>query len=222
MDNFPDINKILQSNISKQFEAVNLAQRNAMKFSLANPQIYKPNLNITNIASHFDLNEVLSKTNVTNISKTFNYNSRYLLQITEQFKKNLLKQTKIDMTPFYKSVRTIDSWTEIVNENGIVKRNPNGLKVESFQELFTTPESTDFTSSDSDDIGVPPKDYNKEIFRELANKIAIGTLEPTSGWYIDHLINQNMISHFFILIILLQIIVAYTTAEKKTDKLDDE
>lgn len=222
MDNFPDLNKIIQSYISKQFEAVNLEQRNAMKLSLANSQIFKPNFSEILNGSPFNFDEIFSKTNITNLSKTFNYNSQNLLKITEQFRKSFSKQVKIELPPLYKSVRTIDSWTEIVNENGIVKRNPNGLKVESYQELFTTPESTDFTSSDSDDIGVPPKDYNKEIFKELANKIAIGTLEPTSGWYIDHLINQNMISHFFILIIFLQITVAIATSEKKTDKLDDE
>ncbi len=222
MDNFPDLNKIIQSNISKQFEAVNLAQRNAMKLSLANSQIFKPNFSEILNGSLFNFDEIFSKTNITNLSKTFNYNSQNLLKITEQFRNSFSKQVKIELPPLYKSVHTINSWTEITNDNGIVKMHPDGLNIETYSEIYTTPTSDVSHGINSDTLGIPSNEYNKEVYRDIINKLTLGSLEPTWNWYLEHINSQHMIVHFFVLIIFLQITVAIATSEKKTDKLDDE
>lgn len=220
MENFPDINKMVQQQIAKNFNAITTAKHNALKYSSFQPPTFK--FNVASLSSYYNFDEIFSKTNITNISKTFNYNSQNLLKITEQFRKNLSKQVKINLPPIYKSVQIIDSWTEITNDNGIVKMHPDGLKVESYFEIYTTPESDVSSGNNTDTLGTPPKEYNKEVYRDIINKLTLGSLEPTWNWYLNNLINQDLISQLFILIILSQIAVAIATAEKITDKLDDE
>lgn len=222
MDNFPDLNKIIQSYISKQFEAVNLEQRNAMKLSLANSQIFKPNFSEILNGSLFNFDEIFSKTNITNLSKTFNYNSQNLLKITEQFRKNFSKQVKIDLPPLYKSVHTINSWTENINENGIVKMNPNGLKIESYSEIYTTSKTESSTSSSTNTSDINTTGNQKEIYRDMLNKLATESFEHSLNRFFYILNYEGTISYFFLTLIFLQIVVAVATSEKKTDKLDDE
>lgn len=222
MDNFPDLNKIIQSTISKQFEAVNLVQRNAMKLSLANSQIFKPNFSEILNGSLFNFDEIFSKTNITNLSKTFNYNSQNLLKITEQFRKNFSKQVKIDLPPLYKSVHTINSWTENINENGIVKMNPNGLKIESYSEIYTTSKTESSTSNNTNTSDINTTGHQKEIYRDMLNKLATESFEHSLNRFFYILNYEGTISYFFLTLIFLQIVVALATSEKKTDKLDDE
>ncbi|MEB8091859.1 hypothetical protein [Mammaliicoccus lentus] len=244
MEYFPDINKISQNNISKQVEAINLAQRNAMKLSITNSQIFKPNINLVNNISHFNFDEIFNKTNIVNISKTYNYNSQYLLKITEQFRNKISKQVKIDLAPLYRSVQKIDSWiennnengvvkmnpnglkidswTENINENGIVKMNPNGLKIESYSEIYTTSKTESSTSNNTNTSDINTTGNQKEIYRDMLNKLATESFEHSLNRFFYILNYEGTISYFFLTIIFLQIVVALATAEKKTDKLDDE
>ncbi|RIL48828.1 hypothetical protein BUY93_10070, partial [Mammaliicoccus fleurettii] len=138
------------------------------------------------------------------------------------FRKKISRQVKIDLAPLYRSVQTIDAWTENINENGIVKMNPNGLKIESYSEIYTTSKTESSTSNNTNTSDINTTGNQKEIYRDMLNKLATESFEHSLNRFFYILNYEGTISYFFLTIIFLQIVVALATAEKKTDKLDDE
>ena len=230
MENLNNINQIIEHSLKEQINCITLATQNAMKYSINN--YYKPTINFSNIinsinssskiSNHIKINEIFETNTIIDISKQLNYNTQHLLKITEQFQKNISNIVKPNFTPIYETIRKIDTWSEIVNENGIVKMFPNGISIENYTEIFTSGETLDSQQNNEKDPTIVSDEYQQDIYKKIINTISISSLEHSSNKFFNDWYCHDSFSGFFVSFIILQILVIYFTNKNFTEKLDDE